>query len=520
MRKLYLLSVVLLLAGILVSCSSPKKDDSTLYNKAYKISKTELADRIKGGWAGQVIGCTYGGPTEFRYQGKTIPDTVPIVWDSTRIEWYYDHAPGLYDDVYMDLTFVDVFEKEGLDASASAHAHAFANAEYALWHANQAARYNILNGIEPPASGYWENNPHSDDIDFQIEADFAGLMAPGMANAASEFCDRVGHIMNYGDGWYGGVYVANMYSLAFVSNDVNFIASEALKAIPEESEFYQCMKDVMNWHKEYPDDWQATWTQVQNKWSNDVGCPDGVFQAFDIDAKINSAYILIGLLYGQGDYAKTLEFSARCGQDSDCNPASAAGILGTMLGYSNIPAYWKQGLDKVEDRDFKYTTISLNDVYEMGLNHALQVIERNGGKASGQRITITVQEPEPVQLEKGFEGHYPIARLTLPEKDQNLTPEHTEVSFEFNGIGFALNGASKKDDELAHRVQVVKVYIDNIETETVQLPTDFTIRRHDVCWKYKLVKGKHTVKLKLLNPEKGYSVWLNKPIIYNDQPAS
>ena len=98
----------------------------------------------------------------------------------------------------------------------ASHARAFANAEYMLWHANQAARYNILNGMEPPASGHWENNPHADDIDFQIEADFAGLMNPGMVNSSSEVCDRVGHIMNYGDGWYGGVYVAAMYSLAFL----------------------------------------------------------------------------------------------------------------------------------------------------------------------------------------------------------------------------------------------------------------------------------------------------------------
>src|SRR5680860_951353 len=184
-----------------------------------------------------------------------IDDSVTIPWDEERCLWYYENAPGLYDDVYMDLTFVDVFEKEGLDAPAKSHALAFANAEYMLWHANQAARYNILNGIMPPLSGYWLNNPHSDDIDFQIEADFAGLMSPGMVNTAAEICDKVGHIMNYGDGWYGGVYVAAMYSLAFISNDVDFVVNEALKTIPQESKFYQCVEDVIEWHKEFPEDW-------------------------------------------------------------------------------------------------------------------------------------------------------------------------------------------------------------------------------------------------------------------------
>jgi hypothetical protein len=83
----------------------------------------------------------------------------------------------------MDLTFVDVFEKKGLDAPAASFAAAFAGAKYPLWHANQMARYDILNGLFPPESGHWLKNPHADDIDFQIEADFAGLMSPGIPTA-------------------------------------------------------------------------------------------------------------------------------------------------------------------------------------------------------------------------------------------------------------------------------------------------------------------------------------------------
>ena len=223
------LVLALLPAALLqVSCRNSQLSE-------YSLSKAELKDKIRGGWAGQVIGCTYGGPTEFNFRGTMIQDYIPIAWDSSRMEWYYENAPGLYDDIYMDLTFVEVFEKEGIDAPASSHARAFAHAGYSLWHANQAARYNILRGTGPPASGYWENNPHADDIDFQIEADFAGLMNPGMVNSSSVICDRVGHIMNYGDGWYGGVYVAAMYALAFCTDDIEFLVTEALKVIPEES---------------------------------------------------------------------------------------------------------------------------------------------------------------------------------------------------------------------------------------------------------------------------------------------
>ena len=179
-----------------------------------------------------------------------------------------------------------------------------------LWHANQAARYNILNGIRPPESGHWLNNPHADDLDFQIEADFAGLMSPGMPNAASEFCDRAGHIMNYGDGWYGGVYVAAMISLAFISDDMNFVVNEALKAIPVQSNYYKAMADVIKWHKQYPKDWHITWALFNKHYGYDIGCPDGVDNQFNIDAVINSGYILIGLLYGDKNFYRSEEHTS------------------------------------------------------------------------------------------------------------------------------------------------------------------------------------------------------------------
>ncbi len=510
MKNLILLPAVL----FFMACTSQKSTNSESDVKINsKITKAELQDKIKGGWAGQVIGCTYGGPTEFRYKGKMIADSIQIPWDEERCLWYYQNSPGLYDDVYMDLTFVDVFEKEGLDAPAKSHALAFANAEYNLWHANQAARYNILNGIMPPESGYWLYNPHSDDIDFQIEADFAGLMAPGMVNTASEICDKVGHIMNYGDGWYGGVYVAAMYSLAFVSSDVNFVVNEALKAIPAESEFYKCMSDVIKWHSEFPDDWTQTWDLVEKNWSNDIGCPDGVFNDFNIDAKINAAYILVGLLYGEGDYSKTLDVSTRCGQDSDCNPASAGGILGTMLGYSNIPEEWKRGVYPVEDMDFKYTTMSLNDVYEIGTKHALQILKQNGGEVDGEDIILPVQKIKPVKLEQGFTGHFPKERKKI---GTTLSPDNREFEVEFSGNGFVIQGwANKTAKDVEDSVAELEMTIDNGNPEKMLMPTNFAKRKHELAWKYQLADEKHTVKIRLLNPDSRFKIDVGDLLFYS-----
>jgi len=478
----------------------------------FSLNKQQLKDKIKGGWAGQTIGVTFGGPYEFRFQGTFIGDYQSLSWYDGYLKNVMLNNPGLYDDLYMDLTFVDVFEKYGLDAPLDSFANAYANAGYMLWHANQAGRYNILHGIKAPMSGYWKNNPHADCIDYQIESDFAGLMSPGMPNTASAISDRIGHIMNFGDGWYGGVFVGAMYSLAFISDDINHIINEALKTIPKQSEFYQSISDVIAWHKKYPNDWKQTWLEIQKKWANDIGCPEGVFVPFNIDAKVNAAYVVLGLLYGQKDFTKTLELTTRCGQDADCNPSTAGGILGTILGYDKIPAYWKMGLKDAEGIDFKYTTMSLAAVYEIGFKHALQNIERNGGKINGQNLTIMVQQPVAVKFEKSFQGVYPIAKIPVVWSDKK-----DEISFDFEGTGFVIKGETARWGSESSYVFNTELYVDNNLVESPKLPASYTTRRYELCWKYDLPKGKHTVKLKILNPSKDEKFNSSEALIYSDK---
>ncbi len=485
--------------------------------KMITMSKDQLKDKIMGGWAGQTIGVTFGAPVEFKFNGTMINDYQKIPWYDGLLKKSMTNSPGIYDDLYMDMTFVEVFEREGLDAPVESHAKSYANAGYMLWHANQAARYNILQGIMPPASGHWLNNPHADCIDYQIEADFAGLMSPGMPNAASKISDKIGHIMNYGDGWYGGIYIGAMYSLALTSNDINYVVNEALKTIPKQSKYYECIADVIKWHKMYPDNWKKTWFELQQKWTNDIGCPDGVFAPFNIDATINSAYVVLGLLYGKGDFTQTMEITTRCGQDADCNPSSAGGILGAMLGYKAIPEYWKLGLKAIEDMDFKYTSTSLNDVYEIGTKHALQNIERNGGKVSGNTVTIKSQIPTAVRFEQSFEGHFPLDKKWIGKNLEN------EIELEFEGNGFVVKGESKPKegsswDSKSDKFAIVEVYVDGKLSETAKLPVKFTTRRHEICWKYQLSDFAHKIKLKLLNPDPEVICYLSELIWYSSKP--
>ena len=486
-----------------------KKDDVII------MPKELLKDKIKGAWAAQTIGVTFGLPAEFKYNSTLIQDYQKLEWNDSSLVVEYRERPGTYDDIYMDLSFMKVIEEEGVDAPAQSFALSFANADYKLWFANQMARYNILNGLTPPESGHWLNNPCADDIDFQIEADFAGLMNPGMVNSAIEICDKVGHIMSYGDGYYGGVFVAALYALALVSDDpedIKSIVKKAISIIPGKSKFAQCINDVIKWHGENPDDWKATWYKTNRKWSEDIGSPLGVFEPFNIDAKINAAWVVMGLLYGNGDFTRTFEIATRCGDDADCNPATAGGVLAAITGFKKIPIFWTQGLDKVEDLHFMGTDYSLLDAYDMSYRHAIDRIKSNGGKIKKDEIIIKIQEPQPVPFEVAFEGHYPKAKV-IPKMTDN------EISFEFDGIGFALAGPSNiKDHGEKNHTFETEMYINGKLVEKVKLPTESNKRRFIPFWKYQLPKGKHKVLIKILNPVEHAQIQLKYAIIYDDKP--
>ncbi|MCB8994135.1 MAG: ADP-ribosylglycohydrolase family protein [Bacteroidales bacterium] len=531
------LSFSLVFLSMLIAGTSCKQQTtvSEIASGSFKITREKLQDKIKGGWAGQTIGVVYGAPVEFKYQGSLINEYQNIPWGEGYVKYWWDKKPGLFDDIYTDLNFVNVFEKFGLDVPTDSIAHSWADTEYHLAHANQASRYNILRGIMPPKSGYWLNNPHADDIDFQIEADFIGLMAPGMINSATEIADRVGHIMNSGDGWYGGVFASAMYSLAFISDSPEYIVEQAIKTIPEGTKFHDCIADVIQWHKQFPNDWKAAWFELQKKWNTDVGCPKGVFLSFNIDAKINSAYVAIAMLYGKGDFTHSIDIAARCGQDADCNPATVGGVLGVMKGYSNIPEFWLKPLQEIEKLKFAGSPISLHTAYGLSFKHALGMIQLAGGETDGDTLNIPLATPVPVAFEQNFENTYPVSREKIDLSFDD------EFSFTFDGNGYILYGnmvkRSKIDEAYVDRVAKkfgsevfglseiddpyvaeMDLSIDGKFEEKLVLPMKNTSRRLEPCWKYLLPEGKHTVNIKWLNPDKNYELRINDLIVYSSVP--
>ncbi|MEW5975781.1 MAG: ADP-ribosylglycohydrolase family protein [Acidobacteriota bacterium] len=469
-----------------------------------RITLSVLEDKIRGGWAGQMIGVSYGAPTEFRSNGKIILGRLP--WTPDRVS-----NALRQDDLYVEMTFAETLDRVGLDASTEQLGEAFKDSKYELWHANAAARRLLHRGIKAPMSGHPKYNIHANDIDFQIEADFIGLMTPGLPQESNKLCDRVGRVMNYGDGLYGGMFVCGMYSASFFERDVRKVVEAGLACIPPASGYGKLIGDVLDWSARYPGNWKKTWQLIEQKWNKDDPCTDGALRPFNIDARLNGAYIALGLLYGKGDFTQTLDVTTRAGQDSDCNPANAAGILGVILGYSNIPGGWKAGIPAIADEKFDYTNSSFNDIVRTTLLRTLKIVEGAGGKVEGQELVIPLQQAQAADLEQwdmgipnrridpleapwGWQGtwdeeHYWDADSNGIGARKIAREAGAEATLAFSGVAVALVGPHRQNGGRAD------VYLDGEKAGEIDA---FVVERtndNDLWHTYDLKPGPHTLRI-------------------------
>jgi len=367
-----------------------------------RLPVAKYRDKMAGGWIGQMAGVGWGGPTEFHAKAQIMPASEIPQWKPEMINQFGQ------DDIYVEMTFLRTLELYGFDVPIRQAGIDFANSGYPLWHANRAGRDNLRKGIAPPDSGHPQFNKHADDIDYQIEADYSGLIAPGMPRLVIELGEKFGRLMNYGDGLYGGQFVGGMYAEAFFQDDPVAIVEAGLKCIPAKSQYAECIRDLLKWHAENPDDWQKTWQLIEAKYQDNpayrkFSCDKG---AFNIDAKINGAYIAMGVLYGKRDPDQTIVISTRCGQDSDCNPSSAGGVLFTTIGKSKVPERFTSALNPTGV--FSHTAYNFPQLVEVCEKLVRQAVVRGGGKiekeAGGSEVfLIPVQPPKPSPLEQCWE---------------------------------------------------------------------------------------------------------------------
>jgi hypothetical protein len=492
---------------------------------ARRLSRKALEDKVRGGWAGQMIGVAYGAPTEFRSNGKI--NEGELAWTPEMIRNTIEQ-----DDLYVEMTFAGVMDRVGLDATTKQYGEMFRDSRYRLWHANAAARRNLARGIEAPMSGHPDNNIHANDIDFQIESDFIGLMCPGLPQDANRFADRVGRVMNYGDGLYGGMFFGAMYATAFFETSPRRVVEQGLLAIPAESGYARVIRDVLDAHAQDPNDWRKAWHLIAARWDQGDMCTEGALVPFNIDARINGAYVVLGLLYGNGDFAKTLEVSTRAGQDSDCNPSSAAGILGVMIGYERIPEVWRAGIPALADVKFEFTQYSFNGIVASTLARADKVIVAAGGSVTADEVVIPVQAPKAPPLEQWDPG-VPVARVEFDSSKWTWKGSWTTQTAKNDWSSWKVNRASGAGDEATlvfegTGVAIVgtmtqaggraDVYLDGAKAGVVDAWIPERTTDDDYWHVTGLANGRHTVRLVVRGDADGRStghvVQIQRAVVY------
>ena len=490
-----------------------------------RISRAVLEDKIRGGWAGKMFGVSYGAPTEFRVMAKI--NEAELTWAPERVDNALDQ-----DDLYVGMTMSETMDRLGLDATVEQYGDAFKASKYHLWHANAGARRLLNQGVKAPWSGHPRYNIHANDIDFQIEADFIGMITPGLPQASNKYCDRVGRVMNYGDGLYGGMWLDGMYSAAFFENDIRQVVEQGLACIPAQSDYGRLIRDVLDWTAQ-DNDWRRVWQKIQNKWDKNDPCPDGALRPFNIDAKINGAYIALGLLGGGGDFGKTMDIAIRSGQDSDCNPSTAAGVLGVIVGYRAIPDRWKSGIPAIADRKFAFTQSSYNDICRATLDKALKVVQLAGGKVTDTEVIIPFQKPKPATLEQWDMG-VPEKRAGLGDAGWSWNSQWADemqgnqdkksrvgmaatvpgatATFTFTGSAVAITGGLSPAGGRAN------VYLDGKKVRGIDAYVDEATHENVLWHVYGLKLREHVVKIVLRadadSRSKGRQLVLSEAVVY------
>ena len=381
-----------------------------------RLSIADYRDRMKAAWVGQIAGVSWGWPTEFKFNHTVIPAEKWLPWKPEMASEAFSQ-----DDVYVEITFLKTLATYGYGVSQRQAAIDFANSQYRLWHANAEGRNLLRKGVAPPDSANPRLNPCANDIDYQIEADYSGIIAPGCPQAAIRLGEKFGGIMNYADGLYAGQFIGALYSAAFFETNLVAVVREALAAIPEKSRYAEMVRDLLAWHAEDPKDWQKAWAKIDRKYGHEGPCKDlkdGV-----IDAPLNGAMVLLGVLYGDGDLDRTIEIACRGGFDSDCNPSSAAGVVFTTVGFSKLPARFTSGLDM--KTKFEFTDYTIPELVDVCEKLAREIVVAEGGKVVndpvlGEAFEIPVTRPTPSAF-ASFHNPAPLANSRFtPEENAKI----------------------------------------------------------------------------------------------------
>lgn len=304
--------------------------------------KEKYIEKIYSGWLGKIIGIRLGAPIE-GWTYRKIENVYGNI--NNYLVDYSDFAAD--DDSNGPIFFIRALEdKQNETLSPNDVAEALLNYVpfehgFFWWGGygiatEHTAYTNLLNGIPAPYSGSIAQNGESiaEQIGGQIFIDSWGLVNPGNPDRAAKQAEIAASVTHDRNGIYGGIFVATCISYAFVENDIKKIIDKGLSYIPNNCEYSKVARSVIAF---FDNDSEKNFRNCFNYIYKNFG-----YDKYPGNCHIipNMAVMILSLLYGEGDFEKTILICNMCGWDTDCNVGNVATILGVKNGLKGISSKW------------------------------------------------------------------------------------------------------------------------------------------------------------------------------------
>jgi ADP-ribosylglycohydrolase len=348
-----------------------------------RLDDDALRVRLLGAWLGRCAGCNLGKPVEGWTRARIrryldlagahpIDDYLPVLdpwpeglalnacWPETTRGNVASMARD--DDIDYTILGLHVLEDHGFDfGAADVAAEWLDHLPYnQVYTAERAAYRNLVDGFAPPATAV-RRNPYREWIGAQIRADMWGYVCPGEPRRACELAFRDASLSHTGNGIYGEMWIAALIAAGFVLADAREALEVSLACVPSRSRLAEAVRHVMTLHER-----GLAWDDARDVIEERYGHYSGVHTVN------NAAVVAAALLWGRGDYSRTIGLAVEGGWDTDCNGATVGSVFGAMHGAVSIPSRWVEPLhDRVRSAILGYDGSSIADLAERTLRLAL-----------------------------------------------------------------------------------------------------------------------------------------------------
>ncbi|XZF74864.1 ADP-ribosylglycohydrolase family protein [Bacillus sp. AL-1R] len=199
---------------------------------------------------------------------------------------------------------------------------------------------NLKKGISAPKSGSAEVNGIvlAEQIGGQIFVDSWGLLFPNNPKKAADYAETAASVSHDKNGLFGARFIAACIAQAFSAKSINEIIEAGLKEIPEDSTYALVVRAVLDFYKQVPNDFRLCRQYLEDEWGYDKY--PGICHIIP-----NAGVCVLSLLYGNGDFARTIEIATMCGWDTDCNAGNVGTILGVFTGINKIADHYRKPIN-------------------------------------------------------------------------------------------------------------------------------------------------------------------------------